>query len=258
LALGAAASAGWENAGVQSATKASDERSRSRGRVMSENTNEARLKMLSRMIRGNKPAVDPGAGQAQRFGMRETLSDGVVTLHRYRLDDIPDLTSAAHESVDTVFPWLPWCHAGFRAEEAHAWVTFQIGAWDKRTTFEFVIRTATGEHVGGGGINSLSPEHPLANLGYWVRTSQQGKGYATRATRLLAQFGLTDVGLQRVEIVAAVRNLASLRVIEKSGAHFEGILRNRLVIHGLPHDAAGYSFTPSDLEGALADLPAPG
>jgi RimJ/RimL family protein N-acetyltransferase len=225
---------------------------------MSGKANEARLKMLSQMIHQEKPAVDPPAIRAQSSNMRETLSDGVVTLHRYRLEDIPDLISAAHESVDTVFPWLPWCHPGFRAEEAQSWVTFQISAWDKRATFEFVIRTASGEHIGGGGINSLSPEHPLANLGYWVRTSQQCKGYATRATRLLAQFGLTDVGLQRVEIVAAVRNIASRRVIEKSGAHFEGVLRNRLVIHGLPHDAAGYSFTPSDLEGALADLPAPG
>ena len=189
--------------------------------------------------------------------MRETLSDGVVILHRYRLEDIPDLVSAAHESVGTVFPWLPWCHKAFKLEEAQAWVSSQVQAWDARAGFEFVIRNASGEHVGGGGINSLRSDHPVGNLGYWIRTSQQGKGYATRAARLLATFGLADAGLQRVELIAAVGNHGSVRVIEKSGATFEGILRNRLLIHGVPHDAVGHSFIPADLERSLADLPPP-
>jgi ribosomal-protein-serine acetyltransferase len=187
--------------------------------------------------------------------MRDTLTDGVITLHRYRMDDVPDLVAAAHESVGTVFPWLPWCHEGYKVEEAESWIASQVKAWDEAANFEFCIRTASGEHVGGGGINSLNKEHPLANLGYWVRTSQQGKGYATRAARLLAEFGIKDLGLQRVEIYAAVGNHASLRVIEKTGAQREGILRNRIFLHGRPHDAVGHSMIPADLERILADHP---
>jgi RimJ/RimL family protein N-acetyltransferase len=171
--------------------------------------------------------------------MRDTLTDGIVTLHRCRMEDTADLVAAARESVDTVFPWLPWCHAGYTEEDARTWFASQVKAWDERANFEFVIRTTAGEHVGGGGINSLSTDHPFANLGYWVRTSQQGKGYATRAARLLAEFGFKDVGLQRVEIMAAVGTRASLRVIEKTGAQREGVLRNRLMIHGVTHDAVG-------------------
>lgn len=189
--------------------------------------------------------------------MRETLTDGIVTLYRYRIEDAADLHAAARESVGTVYPWLPWCHPDYKVEEAQSWIAMQVKTWDERASFEFCIRTAAGDHVGGGGINSLNKDHPFANLGYWVRTSQQGKGYATRAARLLAQFGLRDIGLLRVEIHAAVGNLASLRVIEKLGAHREGILRNRLVIHGATHDAVGHSLIPTDLEGALADDPAP-
>jgi len=198
-----------------------------------------------------KPALEDRPARAQSSLMRDTLTDGVVILRRYRLKDVRHLVAAARESVDTVFPWLPWCHKGYTVKEARAWVASQIKAWDARSNFEFCICTAAGDHVGGGGINSLSSDHPYANLGYWVRTSQQGKGYATRAARLLAQFGLVDVGLQRVEIMAAVGNFASLRVIEKTGAHREGILRNRLVLHGVPHDAVGYSLIPSDLEHQL-------
>ncbi len=56
--------------------------------------------------------------------------------------------------------------------------------------------------------------------------------------------------------MAATGNLPSLRVIEKTGAHREGILRNRFVLHGVPHDAVGFSIIPADLESSLADLPA--
>lgn len=185
--------------------------------------------------------------------MREVLTDGIVTLHRYRLADAPDLHAAALESVASVFPWMPWCHEGYSVDEAAHWAAACVESWDKGESLEFVIRTADGAHVGGGGINCLNAMHPFANLGYWVRSSQQGKGYATRATKLLAQFGLRDAGMQRIELMAAAGNAASLRVIEKSGAHREGILRNRLVLHGVPHDAVGFSFIPADLNGCLGD-----
>jgi ribosomal-protein-serine acetyltransferase len=181
-----------------------------------------------------------------RTSPRDTLTDGVIILQRYRAEDVEDVFAGASESIAEIHPWMPWCHPGYEIAETHAWVPFAITQWDAGRQFEFVIRTASGDHIGSGGINSLHDAHPLANLGYWVRTSQTRKGYATRATRLLAEFALRDLGLQRVEIVAAAGNLPSQRVAEKAGATREGILRNRLVIHGIPHDAVMYSFVPGD------------
>jgi len=39
-------------------------------------------------------------------------------------------------------------------------------------------------------------------------------------------------------------NRASRRVAEALGARFEGIARNRLVVHGRPTDAAVYALVP--------------
>ena len=217
------------------------------------NADEARLLSANmREVRGLHQATLIATFRA----MRETLTDGIIVLHHYRFEDAHELHAAALESVASVFPWMPWCHEDYTMEEAVAWASACVESWSKRTSFEFVIRTAGGEHVGGGGINCLNTMHPFANLGYWVRASQQGKGHATRAARLLAQFGLCDLGLQRIELVAAVGNHPSLRVIEKTGAHREGILRNRLVLHGVAHDAVGFSFIPADLESTLAEPPA--
>ena len=75
-----------------------------------------------------------------------------------------------------------------------------------------------------------------------MRSSQTRRGIATAATLLAAQFGFEDLGLCRIEIVAAVGNAASQRVAEKAKATREGVLQNRLLLHNRSHDAVMYSL----------------
>src|SRR5437773_976393 len=110
-----------------------------------------------------------------------------------------------------------------------------------------VLDQSSGRFLGGVGINFINRVHQFANLGYWVRTSAAGRGVATRATRLAARFGFQALGLNRIEIVAAVDNIASQRVAERAGAVREGILRHRLSINGVPHDAVLFSLVAGDL-----------
>ena len=67
------------------------------------------------------------------------------------------------------------------------------------------------------------------------------------AIRLAARFGCEELGLYRIEIVAAVDNIASQRVAEKAGAVREGVLRNRLLVRGESQDAVLFSLLPGDL-----------
>jgi RimJ/RimL family protein N-acetyltransferase len=84
-----------------------------------------------------------------------------------------------------------------------------------------------------------------------VRTSATGAGVASRAARLVARFGLTTLGLGRIEILTVPSNLASQRVASKVGATFEGELRDRLLVRGTRWAARLYSLTRADLEGTL-------
>ena len=100
--------------------------------------------------------------------------------------------------------------------------------------------------VGACGLNQFRMEHKIANLGYWVRRTAMGQGYAPAATRLLARFGFEQLGLNRIEIVVAGGNIPSQRAAEKAGAIHEGVLRARLSIHDKVHDAVIHSFIPAD------------
>lgn len=97
------------------------------------------------------------------------------------------------------------------------------------------------------GLNFFNRVHQMANLGYWVRTSAAGRGIATQAARLVARFGFDQLGLHRIEILAAVDNIASQRVAEKVGAVREGVLRKRLLINSESRDAVMFSLLPEDV-----------
>lgn len=63
----------------------------------------------------------------------------------------------------------------------------------------------------------------------------------------MAQFAFEELKYSRLEIVVATGNMSSLRVAEKAGARREGVLRNRLILHGKLHDAVMHSLVPEDL-----------
>ncbi|HEX4953286.1 MAG TPA: GNAT family N-acetyltransferase [Thermoanaerobaculia bacterium] len=165
-----------------------------------------------------------------------------MRLRPYRIEDAEALAEAARESAREVSPWGPWCHPAFSLEEARTWVAGQVETWAQRTAFEHCIVDGKGRYLGGCGLNQIHFGHGFANLGYWVRTSATGRGVATEAVRQLVDFARRETDLVRLELVIAVGNHASTRVAEKAGAHFEGILRARLQLHGLAHDARMYSF----------------
>jgi RimJ/RimL family protein N-acetyltransferase len=176
------------------------------------------------------------------------LTEGPLVLRPFREEDASALYEAVRESISEVSPWLPWCHEHYSIEESREFIGSRELASQGGEWYSFGIFEKDGGRVlGGVGINFINRVHQMANLGYWVRTSAAGRGIASGAARLSARFAFEQLGLQRVEIVTAVANVASQRVAEKAGARREGILRNRLLIRGEALDAVLFSLVPEDL-----------
>jgi RimJ/RimL family protein N-acetyltransferase len=175
------------------------------------------------------------------------LTDGDIFVRPVRLEDAEALFEAAHESIPEVSPWLPWCHKNYAIEETRAFLSSRTNPASSEEAYSFGIFNKSSERfLGGVGLNFFNRVHQMANLGYWVRTSETGKGVASRATRLVAKFGFAELGLQRLEIIAAVGNIASQRVAEKAGAVRECVARKRLLINGEPLDAVVFSLLRED------------
>ena len=80
------------------------------------------------------------------------------------------------------------------------------------------IEKSTGEFVGWVSLRPAeSREGGEADLGYRLRASAWGKGYATEGARALIRRGFGALGLRRVLATTYEHNRASRRVMEKLG-----------------------------------------
>jgi RimJ/RimL family protein N-acetyltransferase len=175
------------------------------------------------------------------------LTDGKILLRPWRIDDVEALYEAAIESFKELSPWMPWCHENYQKEDSSTFIASREERWQHDTEYGFIITDVeTGLFIGSVGINQVNRSYKMANLGYWVRTSWAGRGVASRATILCARFGFEQLNFERIEIMAAVSNLASQRVAEKVCALREGVLRRRLWLRDGPHDAVLFSLIPQD------------
>ena len=172
--------------------------------------------------------------------------DVEVLIRPLRIDDVPALYVAVRESLPVLCLWMPWCHPDYEIEESQTWIEKQIPAFQAGEEFTFAIVSTSDQFLGVIGLNAVDHNNRRANLGYWVRVSASARGVATTATRLVARWAFQHTDLNRLELVIAVKNTASLRVAEKAGAVREGILRSRLMLHGRAHDAAVFSIIRMD------------
>lgn len=172
------------------------------------------------------------------------LTDGTIVLRPPEESDLAVLADAVRSSQAELAPFMPWAAGEYDQRDTLAWIRREHDSSER----SFVIVDRRREVIGACGLNQFSELNRFANLGYWVRTSATGNGYATRAARLLARHAFADLGLARVEIMMSVDNEASRRVAERIGARHEGVLRNRLLLQGRHHDAHVFSLIPGDLD----------
>ncbi len=181
--------------------------------------------------------------------MRTLLSDGTYTIQQFHPRDVDELYEAIDESRKELAPYLPWCHEDYSKADTRQWIAMQGSLWNDKPEYNFaVVDAKTGRLLGGVGLNRIIEIDRLANIGWWTRTSEIGRGVAVEAAKLATRFAFEDAGFIRIEISIHTENEKSIRVAEKLGAAREGVLRNRLFLHGKAHDAVLFSLIPEDMK----------
>ncbi len=158
-------------------------------------------------------------------------------LRPFTLDDVPAITQACQDPE--IQRWIPVIPRPYTDEDARSFVT----AEDLGHQFAIVEQ---GELVGSIGlrVNQFATGH----IGYWCAREARGRGLTPRALRLVARFGLEELGLGRLELITDPDNLASQRVAEKVGFRREAVLRSHL-LHpdGRRRDSVMFSLLPGEL-----------
>ena len=154
------------------------------------------------------------------------LTDGVVTLRPLGPADAADTYALRREPdvyARSVPPVAPTEEAVERA------CTRAPARWLAGETASFTVRdAATDGYAGEISLYYQEPGTGQAMVGYSVAAAWRGRGYATRATRLVAGWAFTVAGVARLIAGTAPDNAGSQRVLERAGFRREGYQRARL------------------------------
>ena len=179
------------------------------------------------------------------------LSDGVVTLRPLRADDAPRIAAACQDPE--IQRWVPVIPVPYTEADARRFVLMTLQAWHDGTSYEFAIADATtDEYIGSIGLH-LGPNARRHAIGYLVKPEARGRGFATRALRLITRWGFADLAIERLSLWTLPGNIASQKVAENAGFRFEALTRNwETDRDDRPIDAVMFSMTPEDLAEAEA------
>src|SRR5579862_2428097 len=167
-----------------------------------------------------------------------------VVLRVPQMSDHAEWAALREASRDFLTPWEPtWppddlTRASFRRR-------IRRYAEDQRSDLAyplFVFRKSDNVLLGGLTLANIRRGCAQAgNLGYWMGSAYSRQGYMTAAVKLVVPFAFETLRLHRVEAACIPANVASIRLLEKTGFRREGFAREYLCIDGAWQDHLLYA-----------------
>jgi RimJ/RimL family protein N-acetyltransferase len=143
-----------------------------------------------------------------------------LVLRRFTEDDVDNLVEL--DSDPDVMHFINGGRPTPREEIENEVLPMFLDYYERFAGYGFwaAVEKSTGEFVGWFHFRPEGAHPGEVELGYRLRRSAWGKGYATEGSRALIHKGFAEFGVQRVFAATMVVNVASRRVMEKAGLKF--------------------------------------
>jgi len=110
-----------------------------------------------------------------------------------------------------------------------------------------IIEKLSGTFIGYFGFWRIIPEHCRAEIGYALKPEFWGKGIMTETLITMIKFGFKGLRLHSIEANVNPDNIASIRVLEKTGFRKEAYFRENYLYNNKFLDSVIYSLLEKDL-----------
>lgn len=156
------------------------------------------------------------------------LADSEIYVIKPRLDLADEVREALIESYADHIKYLLWPEPKPSIETVRKNIEQAIYNFDNHLDeYRFlVLRNSDSKLVGTISLLIKNLKIPYFEFGYWVRSSERGKGYIGRAVEILEGYAINELKVRRLEIRMAESNLKSKRVAERAGYTFEAKLHS--------------------------------
>ncbi len=157
-----------------------------------------------------------------------TLAAPALVLRPWRMEDVAALVEMSRDPA-----LRQWASTAVDNDADGArWVQAQQRGWAAGDRFGFAVLeaqpgAAREQLVGNVVLKEVTSGRPAAEVGYWTAAHARGRGVAPRALEALTSWAFDTFeadGLERLELLHQVDNLASCRVARKSRYYFDSVL----------------------------------
>ena len=157
-----------------------------------------------------------------------TLTDGLITLRPSNENDIDAIYKACQDPLIPEFTTVP---TDYTIDHAIDFVRSDPFSFAERRELRFVIDYGTGadkKFAGVVSLHTINIKNHTAEIGYWMDSTQRGKGIGTTAAKLITEHGISEIGFRRIEGLVDVDNVASQRLLIGAGYLQEGTMQNKV------------------------------
>ena len=170
-----------------------------------------------------------------------SLTTDRLVLHDFKMSDLPRVHKYA--SDPEVVRFMEWGPNTIDESKDFLRMTISHQKDNPRRYFDLaIVKKVENCLVGGCGLHVTSPHNREAFIGYCLSRDSWGQGYATETAKGLLSFGFSQLRLHRIFATCDPLNLASARVLEKSGMQLEGRLRENKLIGKRWRDSLLYAI----------------
>jgi RimJ/RimL family protein N-acetyltransferase len=135
-----------------------------------------------------------------------------------------------------------------RLERGIEFVTRVLNEQRRGRGYSFsILRNDSRVLIGQIRLLDWSPADGRAEVGYWIRRREWGRGFGSEALRLVCRFGFRTMRLHRIIATVVVGNRRSIRTLERVGFRREGRGRRAARLARGWADEWMYSMLPSEL-----------
>ena len=146
-------------------------------------------------------------------------------------EDAAGLHRAINENLEHLAPWMSWISVEpLTLAQRLVLIEEWQAMWEAGAATPMAM-LFEDEIVGGTGYVRREG-HRATEIGYWVHVAHLGRGYATRAARLLTDAAFDVVGLPAIEIHHDKANVHSARVPPRLGYQWAGEQPDEIVAPG--------------------------
>jgi len=164
--------------------------------------------------------------------------DEHLRIRSFTPEDAKVLFGLVDANRDRLRPWMPWEPTTRGPADTRAFIEgARSSPVDSEANGLWVDDALAGAM--GLTVNTLAN---AGEIGYWIGGAYEGRGIVTRAAERFLACAFEELGLHRIQLLAAVGNVRSRAVAERLGMREEGALREAERVHGGYHDLSVYGL----------------